>query len=128
MTAIADQKSPAQNRLEGFALTALLRGFPTYAGVVLLMKLSESRQIVGGPIGPAIFITIASLVHAWLTPILARRFPRLCGQNHDAVFYDANLSFTDKIARWRVAPRASVELVTMVLLLSLLVVAAASMR
>ena len=35
MNAIAAPKISTQNRLEGFALTFLLQGFPTFAGAAL---------------------------------------------------------------------------------------------
>ena len=39
MNAIAAPKSSARNRLEGFALTAILQGMPTFAAAVLALVL-----------------------------------------------------------------------------------------
>ncbi len=103
MPAISETKSPAQNRLEGFALSAVLLGFPTYAVAVLVIKLMGAHEIVGSPGGPVIFVVLA-------------------------LFYDARLSVADKIAQWRVQPAASVQLVSNVLLLSLLAVGVVSIR
>ena len=47
MNAIAAPKSSAQNRLEGFVLTALFQGFPTFAAAALLLKLAR-HEIAGG--------------------------------------------------------------------------------
>ena len=47
MNAIAAPKSSAQNRLEGFALTAILQGFPSFAAAALLLKLAR-HDIAGG--------------------------------------------------------------------------------
>ena len=128
MTAISETKSPAQNRLEGFALSAVLLGFPTYAAALLVIKLMGAHEIVGSPGGPAIFIVLASIAHALLSPPLARRFPSVVKYGYEPVFYDAHLSVTEKIAQWRMQPTASVQLVSNVLLLSLLAVGVVSMR
>ena len=75
MNAIPESKSPALNRLEGFALTALFQGFPTFAGAALLLKLAGSHEIVGQRYGAAIFVVLAALFYAVLTPWLGRKFP-----------------------------------------------------
>jgi hypothetical protein len=49
MNAIAAPKSRSQNRLEGFALTAILQGFPSFAAAALLLKLAR-HDIAGGPV------------------------------------------------------------------------------
>ncbi len=128
MTAISETKSPAQNRLEGFALSAVLLGFPTYAAALLVIKLMGAHEIVGSPGGPAIFIVLASIAHALLSPPLARRFPSVVKYGYEPLFYDARLSVAEKIAQWRVQPAASVQLVSSVLLLSLLAVGVVSVR
>ena len=46
MTAITESKTPSQNRLEGFALTALFLGLPTCATAVLAIKIMGAREIV----------------------------------------------------------------------------------
>jgi hypothetical protein len=51
MNAITAPKSPAQNRLEGFALTALFQGLPTFAAV-LVLKAMGAREIVAEPAAP----------------------------------------------------------------------------
>ena len=128
MTAISETKSPAQNRLEGFALSAVLLGFPTFAAAVLTIKLMRAHEIVSAPGGPAIFVVLASIAQALLTPPLARRFPSIVKYGYEPLFYDTCLSVADKIAQWRVQPSASVQLVSSVLLLSLLAVGVVSVR
>ena len=44
MNAIAAPKSSALNRLEGFALTFLLQGFPTFASAALLLNSPITRS------------------------------------------------------------------------------------
>jgi hypothetical protein len=122
MNAIATQKSASQNRLQGFALTAILLGFPTFAAAALLLKLAGSHEIVGKRYGAAIFVVLASIFYALLTPPLAGRFPKRFEHAYEQLFFDATLSFAEKIAQWRTQSRASVQLVTTVLLLSLLAV------
>jgi hypothetical protein len=126
MNAITESKSPAHNRLEGFALTALFQGFPTFAGTALLLKLTGSHEIVGQRYGAAIFVVLAALFFALITPWLGRKFPGRFRHGYEPLFFDASLSFSEKIARWRTQPVTSLQLVTNVMLLSLLAVGVAS--
>ena len=128
MNAISDSKTPSQNALEGFVLTTLFHGFPTGAVVVLMMMLMGAHEIIGQPGGAAIFVVGTSLVHAALTAWLGPKFPNFFKQGYEPLFFDESLSFSDKIARWRVQPAASLQLVTTVMLMSLLVVGVASLR
>lgn len=126
MNTITESKSPALNRLEGFALTALFQGFPTFAGAALLLKLVGSHEITGQRYGAAIFVVLATLLFALLTPWLGRKFPNRFKHGYEPLFFDASLSFIEKIARWRTLPLTSLQLVTNVMLLSLLAVGVAS--
>ena len=72
MNAIAAPKSSAQNRLEGFALTAILQGFPTFAATALLLKLAR-HEIAGGAV---LLVVLASVLHGVFTPWLAPKFPK----------------------------------------------------
>jgi hypothetical protein len=126
MNAITAPKSPAQNRLEGFALTAIFQGLPTFAAAVLMLKLVGAREIVTERGGAAIFVVLASLIYALVTPRLASWFPRM-KNGHEPLFYDASLSVSDKIAQWLKQPRISLQLVTTMIMLSLLAVAVASL-
>ena len=126
MNAIAETKSPALDRLEVFVLTALFQGFPTFAAAALMLKLVGSHEIVGQRYGAAIFVVLAALFYALLTPWLARKFPNRFRHGYEPLFFDASLSFIEKIARWRTQPVTSLQLVTNVMLLSLLAVGVAS--
>jgi hypothetical protein len=126
MNAVTAPKSDRMNRFEGFALIALLQGFPIFASTVLLLKLMGSHQIVSNKFGAAIFVALATPVYAWITPVLVRKFPKLFRNSHEPVFYDAGLSFSEKIAQWRTQPKASSQLLATVIMLSLLAVAVAS--
>jgi hypothetical protein len=127
MTAISQVKTPQQTRLEGLALTALFQGFPTYAGAVLLLKLIGAHEIVGERFGAIIFVVVTSLLHGLLTPWLVPKLPARFRQGYEPVFFNATLSFSDKITQWRIQPNASLQLVTNVILLSVLAVGVASM-
>ena len=128
MNAISESKMPSQNRLEGFVLTTLFHGFPTYAAAVLMIKLMGAHEIVGQPGGAAIFVVLTSLLHGMLTPWLGPKFPKFVKQGYEPLFFDASLPFSEKIARWRVQPMASLQLVTTVMLMSVLAVGVASIR
>jgi hypothetical protein len=128
MNALAAPKSPQQNRLEGFALTSILQGFPIYANAALMLKLMGAHEVVGDRWGAAIFVVLASLFHGLLTPWLASKFPKAFANAHAPCFFDETLSFADKIEHWRTQPIVSVQLVASLLLLSLLAVGVASIR
>lgn len=124
MNAATAPKSRSQNRLEGFALTVLLQGFPTFAGAALLLKLAH-HEIAGGVV---LFVAMASIFHGLLTLWLAPRFPKFLEHSYEPLFFDASLSFVEKIEKWRAQPTTSLQLVTNVLMLSLLAVGVASMN
>ena len=124
MNAIAALKSSALNRLEGFALTFLLQGFPTFASAALLLKLAH-REIAGGVV---LFVVMASIFHGVLTPWLAPKFPKFFRHGYEPLFFNAGLSFVEKIEKWRERPTTSMQLVTSELMLALLAVAVVSMK
>ena len=124
MNAIAAQKSSAQNRLEGFALTALLQGFPTFAAAALLLTLAR-HEIAGGVL---LFVVLTSVLHGLFTPWLAPKSPKFLGHGYEPLFFNAGLSFAGKIEKWRERPTTSVQLVTSELMLALLAVAVVSMK
>ncbi|MDA9442784.1 hypothetical protein XH98_27570 [Bradyrhizobium sp. CCBAU 51745] len=127
MAAIATaRKSRPRNALEGLALTALLQSFPTFAAAALLLKLCGNHDLVGDP-GVAIFVAIASLLHAMLAVTLGPSVPALFKTLYEPAFFDGSLSLSDKITEWRTHPVASLQLVAIVLLLSVMAVVTASM-
>ena len=89
MTAITESKTPSQNRLEGFALTALFLGLPTYATAVLAIKIMGAREIVGSPEGPVIFVVLASLFHGVMAPWLGAKF-KMFRQGYEPLFFDVH--------------------------------------
>ncbi|AUC94946.1 hypothetical protein CWS35_12360 [Bradyrhizobium sp. SK17] len=128
MNAIAAPKSSAQNRLEGFALTAVLQGLPTFAAAALVLKVMGAPEIVGERGGAAVYVVLASLVYAALTPWLGAKFPKRFVHVHAPVFFDASLSVSEKVAQWRSQPTVSLQLMTTMITMSLLAVAVASLR
>ena len=106
MNAVTAPKSDRMNRLEGFALIALLQGFPIFASTVLLMKLMGSHQIVGdiwrcdlrraGHPG-------LRVGHAGSGP----QIPEAVSEQPRAGFYDAGLRSPRRFAQWRTQPKAS---------------------
>lgn len=123
MNALATPKPSLQNRLEGIALTAIFQGFPAFVAVTLMAKLAH-HQIAGGPLP---FVVAASLLHAVLTPWLATKFPKFVRHGYEPLFFDAGLSFAEKIMKWRERPTTSVHLVTGELMLAVLAVAVVGM-
>jgi hypothetical protein len=126
MTAIAAPKSPQTNRLEGFALTALFQGFPTFAAAVLLLKVAGGEEVfVQSGAGAAIFVVVTTILFALIMGWLGPKYPRFFN-TYEPLFYDATLSLSEKLTRWRTQPTVSLQLVTTVMLMSLLAVAAVS--
>jgi hypothetical protein len=124
---VAVPKSRRLNLLEGMTLTAIFQAVPNFAGAVLLLKLMGSREIVGKPGGAAIFVVVTALIHAVSITYLAPKFPRFFRNSYEPLFFDATLSFSEKLLRWRTQPATSLQLVTIVMMLSLLAVGVASL-
>ena len=114
-----------RNVLEGFALTAVLQSFPTFAAAALLLKLCGNHDLVGDA-DVASFVAFASLVHATIAVTLGPSFPAVFKTLYEPKFFDGTLSLSDKITEWRTQPVASLQLVTIVLLLSVMAVVTAS--
>jgi len=124
-TIAATRKSRLYNALEGLALTAILQSFPTFAAAAFLLKLVGNHDLVGDP-GVAIFVAIASLAHAMLAVTLGPSFPTVFKTVYEPKLFEAHLSLSDKITAWRTQPVASLQLMTIVLLLSVMAVVTAS--
>ncbi len=118
---IAARKSRLHNALEGLALTATLQSFPPFAAATFLLKLCGNHDLVGDP-GVANFVAFASLAHTLLAVTLGPSFPAFFKAAYEPKFFDRTLSLADKITEWRTQPVASLQLVTIVLLLSVMAV------
>jgi hypothetical protein len=123
MNALAAPKSPIQNRLEGFVLSAIFQGVPTFAAAALLLKLAH-HPVAGGAV---LFVVTASIFHGLLTPWLGPKFPRFFKNSYEPLFFDARLSFTEKLSQWRAQPVVSLQLVTQVTMLAVLAVGVVSL-
>jgi hypothetical protein len=115
MPIITAPKSGPLNWLEGFALTTILQGFPIFAAASLMVKLLGDYR--GS--SPVLTIALASIFYSIFAVSVGSAFPRV-KSGYEAEFFDANLSLSEKIARWRTKPATSVQLMASVLLLSLL--------
>jgi hypothetical protein len=102
------------NWLEGFALTTVLQGFPIFAAASLMVKLLGDHR--GS--NPVLTIALASIFYSVFVISVGSAFPRL--KDGYEQFFDASLSFSEKIGHWRAKPATSVQLMASVLLLSLL--------
>jgi hypothetical protein len=74
-----------------------------------------------------VFVVMASIFHDLFTPWLAPKFPKFSKHSCEPLFFIASLSFVEKIEKWRAQPTTSLQLLTNVLLLSLLPVGVMSM-
>jgi len=88
-------KSASQNRLEGFALTALFQGFPTFAAAALMLSLPAATKS-----SPALrrrdLRRAGHAVLRLLTPWLARKFPNRFRHGYEPLFFDASLSLSKR--------------------------------
>lgn len=126
MNAIAAPKSHRHSQLEGTMLTAIFQGAPIFAETVLLLKLAGGHEaFVQKGAGATIYVALASIMFALIMTWLGPKYPRFF-KTYEPLFYDATLPLSERLARWRAQPVVSLQLVTMVLLLSLLAVAAVS--
>ena len=114
MPFITASKPAPLNWVEGFALTTILQGFPIFATASLMIKLL--RDYRGN--SPVLAIALASIFYSVFVISIGSAFPR--AKSYEAQFFDASLSFSEKIARWRAKPATSMQLMASVLLLSLL--------
>ncbi|MCP3446757.1 hypothetical protein [Bradyrhizobium sp. CCGUVB14] len=128
MSALAVPKFAALNRFEGFWLYAVCQGLPTYAGVALTVKLMGASEIVGERYGAAIFVVIASTIHGLVTPWLGPKFPRFFKHTSEPMFLNAHLSFAEKVSCWLGQPKTALQLLTNVLLMSVMAVGVTSIR
>jgi hypothetical protein len=69
-----------------------------------------------------LFVVMASIFLGLFTPWLAPKFPKFFKHSYEPLFFDASLPFVEKIAKWRVRPTTSVQLVTSEPMLALLAV------
>jgi hypothetical protein len=127
MNAVTVPKSYRSSQFEGIVLTATVQGLPTFASAVLLMKIFGDHQgLADKGVGTAIFVLLAAFAHAAFTAWLGPKFPRFFKHAYEPLFFDTTLSFQEKLARWRTQPTASLQLMTAVIMMSLLVVVAVS--
>jgi hypothetical protein len=123
MNAVTTPKSDRFNLLEGVTLTALFQGFPTFASAALLLKIMGSHQTIADRgVGAVIFVALASVMFAMLMTKFGPKYPRFF-KTYEPLFYDASLSFSQKLAGWRTRPVVAQQLVTTMILMSLLAVA-----
>jgi hypothetical protein len=66
------------------------------------------------------------LPYAMTTPTLGRKYPKIVKYGYEPLFFDSTLSFDEKLAQWRTQPTVSLQLLTAVLMLSVLAVVVAS--
>jgi len=125
MNTISESKTPAQNCLEGFVLTALFQGLPIYTVGVLVMKVMGSHAIVDAGGGPVFFALAGSVSYGILAPWLGSKFPEYV--RYEPLFFDSSLSFSGKMARWSVQPRASMWMATALMMMSVFAIGAASL-
>jgi hypothetical protein len=90
----------------------------------LLLKLVR-HDIAGGVV---LFVVLTSVLHGLFTPWLAPKFPKFFRHGYEPPFFNASLSFVEKIEKWRAQPTTSLQLVTNGLLLSLLAVGVVGMK
>jgi hypothetical protein len=120
MNAVAPRKPRALSQFEGMVLSAVFQAFPTFTAAALLVKLSGASSMTSHAESVLTFIILAVLFQSIAVTCLGARFPRFFKQAYEPLFYDATLSLGEKLARWRVQPMASRQLLTTMMMLSVL--------
>ena len=120
MNAVAPRKPRALSQFEGMVLSAVFQAFPTFTAAALLVKLSGASSMTSHAESVLTFIILAVLFQSIAVTCLGPRFPRFFMQAYEHLFYDATLSLGEKLARWRVQPMASRQLLTTMMMLSVL--------
>jgi hypothetical protein len=128
MNTISAPKLSGLNQLEGLVLTVILQAFPIFASAALMIKLGTISHIVAPGGNPAHIVPMASVFYALFLRVLGPRFPKRFENGYEPLFFDATLPFTEKVLRWRMRPATSLQLMTWVLLLSLLAVGVVSLE
>ena len=126
MDTIAAPKLYGLNQLEGLALTVILQAFPIFASAALMIKLGTINHIIAPSGNAAHIVPMASVFYALIMRVLGPRFPKRFKTGYEPLFFDATLPFAEKTQRWRMQPATSLQLMTWVLLMSLLAVGVAS--
>ena len=127
MDTITAPKLYGLNQLEGLALTVILLAFPIFASAALMVKLVTISHIVAPSGNAAHIVPMASVFYALIVRYLGPKFPERFKNGYEPLFFDATLPFAEKILRWRMQPTTSLQLMTWMLLLSLLAVGVASL-
>ncbi|WP_249128800.1 MULTISPECIES: hypothetical protein [Bradyrhizobium] len=109
MLFITAPKPGPLNWLEGFALTSILQGFPIFAAASLMVKL---LGVYRGS-SPVLTIALASIFYGIFVVSVGSAFPKV-KSGYEAQFFDASLSPSEKIARWRAKPATSLQLMASV--------------
>ena len=82
----------------------------------LTLQVGAGSFSAGGVV--VVFVVMASIFHGLFTPWLAPKFPKFFRHGYEPLFFNAGLSFAEKIAKWRVRPTTSEQLVTSELMLA----------
>jgi hypothetical protein len=127
MNTIAAPKLYGLNQLEGLTLTVILLAFPIFASAALMIKLGTISHIVAPSGNAAHIVPMASVFYTLIVRYLGPRFPKRFKNAYEPLFFDATLPFAEKIQRWRMQPTTSLQLMTWMLLLSLLAVGVVSL-
>ena len=115
---------PRRTASKALRLPPSCRAFLSFAAAALLLKLAR-HDIAGGVV---LFVVLASVLHGLFTPWLAPTISEFFRHGYEPLFFNAGLSFAEKILKWRERPTTSVQLVTSELMLAVLAVAVVSME
>jgi len=123
MNAIAARNHPCKTASKTLRSPPSSRAFPPSPVPRCSLKLAH-HPIAGGVVS---FVVAASTFHGLLTPWLAPKFPKFFKNSYEPLFFDARLSFAEKLSQWRAQPVVSLQLVTQVMMLSVLAVGVVSL-
>ena len=116
-------KSGPTNWLEGLMLTTVFSALPTFTAVMLLLGLFGRGMPVDNP---ASFVVLTALGYAVIVAAFGAKH-KLFRNSYEPLFFDSSLSVRDKLRYWLEKPRTARQVVTNMLMLSVLAIAFVSM-
>ncbi len=116
-------KSGPTNWLEGLMLTTVFSALPTFTAVMLLLGLFGRGMPVHNP---ASFVVLTALGYAVIVAAFGAKH-KLVRNSYEPLFFDSSLSVRDKLRSWLEKPRTARQVVTNMLMLSVLAIAFVSM-
>jgi hypothetical protein len=119
MNATAVAKSRALNWLEAITLSAIFK-MPPVSAVAVLMFIGAHG--IADRHRAAVVVALVSPLYTLTMSLLGPIFPKSFEYTYEPLFFDATLSFSEKLSHWRTQPNTSLQPAAAMIALLLLTV------